>query len=94
MIVHDDAFEELLDHAALMEEEGAARGGDEGEARRRRFAIAVDRAVKRAARHASKELFFEAIPRFGCRLFFQRVGEHVVLVACRSFDHSGQIAAS
>lgn len=81
MIVRDEAFDELLDRAALAEEQGEATGN--GDERRRQFALEVDRAVKKAiARDDGKEWHTQTLKRFECRLyFFRHEGTHY-LIGC------------
>lgn len=81
MIVPNDAFDELLDRAALVEEEGEASGG--GEARRRQFALEVDRAVKNVRRaEDGRDWYCRTLRRHGCRLYFFRCTDRLYLVAC------------
>jgi hypothetical protein len=81
VIVRNDAFDELLDRAALAEEEGDETG--HGDDRRRQFALEVDRAVKMVQR-ARDERDWSAytLRRFSCRLYFFRHLERIFLVAC------------
>jgi hypothetical protein len=79
--VRHEAFDELLDRAALAEEEGEATG--QGDLRRRQFALEVDRAVKKAlAREDDRAWHTQTMKRFKCRLYFFRHCERLFLVAC------------
>lgn len=81
MIVRDEAFEELLDRAALAEEQGEADGV--GDQRRRQFAHEVDRAVKKVmARDDGKPWHTQTLRRFKCRLYFFRRLDAIFLVGC------------
>ena len=81
MIVPNDAFDELLDRAALAEEEGERAG--HGEQRRRQFALEVDRAVKNVQRAGDeRDWYAHTLRRFDCRLYFFRCGERLFLVGC------------
>jgi hypothetical protein len=82
VIVTDEAFEELLDHAALAEE--SARGDQaEEDARRCQFAVSVDRAVKNAVRRQTGRAWStQTLRRHRCRLHFLRDEHDVYLIAC------------
>ena len=87
MIVPEHAFDELLDRAALAEEDGEATG--HGDERRRQFALAVDRAVKKAlACDDGKPWHTQTLKRFECRLYFFRHVESLFLLACVRLDGS------
>lgn len=86
MIVTDEAFDELLDRAALLEEDD---GGDPeaGEIRRCNFAHAVDRAVKKVvAKNDGRSSYTQTLRREGCRLHFVRNAAKVYLIACVALD--------
>lgn len=92
MIVRDDAFDELLDRAALAEERGAEAG--DGEERRRQFALEVDRAVKRAlARDDGRTWHTQTSRRHRCRLYFFRHAGRLYLLACVPLDGAPAAAA-
>lgn len=85
MIVRHEAFDELLDRAALAEEEGEALG--RGIERRRHFAVEVDRAVKRVLARADDRVWHtQTMKRFACRLHFFRHAERIYLIACSDLD--------
>lgn len=84
-MIREEAFEELLDRAALAEEEGEATGA--GEERRRQFALEVDRAVKRALTSSDDETWHtQTMRRFKCRLYFFRHLGALHLVGCVPLD--------
>lgn len=80
MIVADEAFDELLDRAIEAEE----AGGETGERRRIRFALDVDRAVKKALARADHgpPWLTQTLKRFECRLYFFRHRDVLYLVGC------------
>jgi hypothetical protein len=81
VVVPDAAFEELLDTAHLAEEAGEEEGN--GADRRRRFAVEVDRAVKKVlACNDGEDWHTHLLRRFECRLFFFRQGDDLFLIAC------------
>ncbi len=85
MIVRAEAFDELLDRAALAEEHGEATG--DGDERRRQFALEVDRAVKKAvARDDGKAWHTQTLRRHACRLYFYRARDELFLLACVPLD--------
>ena len=85
MIVRHEAFDELLDRAALAEEEGEALG--RGVERRRQFALEIDRAVKRVLARVDERIWHtHTMKRFACRLHFFRREDRVYLVACSELD--------
>ena len=86
MIVTDEAFDELLDRAALLEED---ENGDEeaGEMRRRNFALNVDRAVYNVAmKRDGRDSHTQTLRRDGCRLHFVRDAQKIYLIACVALD--------
>lgn len=86
MIVTDEAFDELLDRAAIVEGE-SEEPTEEGAERRRLFAVAVDRAVKNASSRRDRRAWqTQTLKRFGCRLHFLRNEKDVFLLACVALD--------
>ena len=78
------AFDELLDCAERAEQEGEATG--EGEMRRRMFAIAVNRAVKKALARPDPDgesrWLTQTLKRYRCRIYFHRHEGVLHIVAC------------
>lgn len=94
----DEAFEELLDRVQLLEDEDQGVD-DDGESereelRRRQFALAVDRAVKKVVTKRDGRLSYtQTLKRHGCRLHFVRSGGRIHLIACLALDAEAVHAA-
>lgn len=90
MIVTDEAFDELLDRAQLIEaapEVVDDEHDEDAELRRCQFALAVDRAVKKVVTKRDGRIWYtQTLRRHRCRLHFVRNAGRIHLIACLPLD--------
>jgi hypothetical protein len=96
VIVTDEAFDELLDRLQLLESSvqsvdvdvDLGEIDDEAvEQCRRRFALAVDRAMKNVVTRKDRRIWYtQTLKRHGCRLHFVRSGGRIHLIACSALE--------